>query len=357
MKPDAEIYLRTADALGREPEDCLFVGDGANNELNGGGRGRDDAGSLPAKWRPSALARDRRLERPTRDDNRGGASAVLITTANDLPGYAGGRLRRRGDNGQPCRFASRPSSCSRLRQPPAEPPARPPRRRARSPRRTPSRSGSSFRTAASWARPRQARARSAVPSYSYPADGSVVTTGALHATALASTGSRAVAGASSSAANISLFDGEITADSASAGVSAATTGSGKVGGSYHGTGVVHLQALGRPHAFGRAAVGDWGQLTIAAHTSAHSSVRRRQELRRRRDRARPEAHRRPRRASGRQRDRSRLQRSVRTDGAPGGRAERARDPGRRQPGAPTSDHRPADRRAAGDRAAADRGHL
>jgi len=35
MKPDAEIYLRTARALGQAPEDCLFVGDGANNELSG----------------------------------------------------------------------------------------------------------------------------------------------------------------------------------------------------------------------------------------------------------------------------------------------------------------------------------
>jgi murein DD-endopeptidase MepM/ murein hydrolase activator NlpD len=105
------------------------------------------------------------------------------------------------------------------------------------------------------------------PSYSYPADGSVVTTGAIHAGAQASAKSRAIAVSSSSAANISLFDGEITADSVSAGVSAATNGSSKAGGSYHGTNVVHLQALGRPHSFGRAAVGDWGQLSIASHVA------------------------------------------------------------------------------------------
>ena len=38
MKPDPEIYLRTADALGVEPAQCLFVGDGANDELGGAAR-------------------------------------------------------------------------------------------------------------------------------------------------------------------------------------------------------------------------------------------------------------------------------------------------------------------------------
>jgi putative hydrolase of the HAD superfamily len=38
MKPDPEIFLLTARALGVEPADCLFVGDGANDELAGAGR-------------------------------------------------------------------------------------------------------------------------------------------------------------------------------------------------------------------------------------------------------------------------------------------------------------------------------
>jgi putative hydrolase of the HAD superfamily len=38
MKPDREIYLRTASELGCEPDDCLFVGDGANDELAGAQR-------------------------------------------------------------------------------------------------------------------------------------------------------------------------------------------------------------------------------------------------------------------------------------------------------------------------------
>jgi putative hydrolase of the HAD superfamily len=38
MKPDPEIYLATAEALGVEPAECLFVGDGANDELGGAAR-------------------------------------------------------------------------------------------------------------------------------------------------------------------------------------------------------------------------------------------------------------------------------------------------------------------------------
>jgi putative hydrolase of the HAD superfamily len=43
MKPDAEIYLQTADALGVAPADTLYVGDGANDEL----RGALDVGMTP----------------------------------------------------------------------------------------------------------------------------------------------------------------------------------------------------------------------------------------------------------------------------------------------------------------------
>ncbi len=35
MKPEAEIYLLTARALGVDPAECMFVGDGANDELAG----------------------------------------------------------------------------------------------------------------------------------------------------------------------------------------------------------------------------------------------------------------------------------------------------------------------------------
>jgi putative hydrolase of the HAD superfamily len=38
MKPEPEIYLLTTRALGVDPEECLFVGDGANDELAGAER-------------------------------------------------------------------------------------------------------------------------------------------------------------------------------------------------------------------------------------------------------------------------------------------------------------------------------
>jgi putative hydrolase of the HAD superfamily len=38
MKPDPEIYLQTAGALALDPQECLYVGDGANDELAGAAR-------------------------------------------------------------------------------------------------------------------------------------------------------------------------------------------------------------------------------------------------------------------------------------------------------------------------------
>ena len=49
MKPEPEIYLRTAQALTVEPRDCLFVGDGANDELDGARR----VGMTPVLFLPS----------------------------------------------------------------------------------------------------------------------------------------------------------------------------------------------------------------------------------------------------------------------------------------------------------------
>ena len=53
VKPEPEIYLRTAEALGVEPADCFFVGDGANDELAGAGRvGMTPVLFLPAGQEP-----------------------------------------------------------------------------------------------------------------------------------------------------------------------------------------------------------------------------------------------------------------------------------------------------------------
>jgi murein DD-endopeptidase MepM/ murein hydrolase activator NlpD len=102
-------------------------------------------------------------------------------------------------------------------------------------------------------------------SYSYPGDGSVVVTGGFSASSATAAKKTAAAQAAASASNVSLFDGEITLSSAGAHATAATT-NGRPGGSFSGTGVSQLQALGRPHAFGRATLGDWGYLVISAHT-------------------------------------------------------------------------------------------
>jgi putative hydrolase of the HAD superfamily len=49
MKPEPEIYLRTAAALGVDPAECLFVGDGANDEL----RGAERVGMTPVLFLPA----------------------------------------------------------------------------------------------------------------------------------------------------------------------------------------------------------------------------------------------------------------------------------------------------------------
>ena len=47
-QPDAAIFRRSADGLGVAPDECLFVGDGANDEL----RGARNAGMTPVLIHP-----------------------------------------------------------------------------------------------------------------------------------------------------------------------------------------------------------------------------------------------------------------------------------------------------------------
>jgi murein DD-endopeptidase MepM/ murein hydrolase activator NlpD len=108
------------------------------------------------------------------------------------------------------------------------------------------------------------------PSYAYPGSGSVVLTGSIDAAASTNAGKNAHAAASSSASNVSLFNGEITVDSVGAG-SSAVTSAHNAGGVFKRTGVVHLQALGRAHAFGKARLADWGTLTISRHVVDRST--------------------------------------------------------------------------------------
>jgi putative hydrolase of the HAD superfamily len=53
VKPEPEIYLRTAAALGVDPSACLFVGDGANDELAGAAR----VGMTPVLFAPEGRER------------------------------------------------------------------------------------------------------------------------------------------------------------------------------------------------------------------------------------------------------------------------------------------------------------
>lgn len=52
MKPEREIYLLATRSLGVEPSECLFVGDGANDELAGAAR----AGLEPVLFVPAGTS-------------------------------------------------------------------------------------------------------------------------------------------------------------------------------------------------------------------------------------------------------------------------------------------------------------
>jgi murein DD-endopeptidase MepM/ murein hydrolase activator NlpD len=98
-------------------------------------------------------------------------------------------------------------------------------------------------------------------SFLYPADGSVVTTGAVTATVSGLPGSSATASAATGITSISLFGGEITADSISARAQAATTASG-ITGDYSGSGFTNLTILGQvipqPVPNQQVPLADWG---------------------------------------------------------------------------------------------------
>jgi murein DD-endopeptidase MepM/ murein hydrolase activator NlpD len=97
--------------------------------------------------------------------------------------------------------------------------------------------------------------------FSWPADGSVIATGATMASSSTQVGQNAVGAAASTVAHVSIFGGEITADTVSAQVSAQTTGKAAEG-SFDGSEVVNLRAFGKRVGASRLALGDWGYLTI-----------------------------------------------------------------------------------------------
>ena len=98
-------------------------------------------------------------------------------------------------------------------------------------------------------------------SFQYPADGSVVSTGAVTATVSAASGQRASASAATGVTTLSLFAGELTADSVS-GRARATATAAAASGDYAGTGFTNLTVLGQvvpqPAPNQRVPLADWG---------------------------------------------------------------------------------------------------
>jgi len=111
-------------------------------------------------------------------------------------------------------------------------------------------------------------------AFVYPDDGSVVLTGQATASAETKIGRHARAAASSGVEVVSIFGGEITADSVTASVTATTTRAG-ASGSFEGTAVAGLHALGKTATKGRLTLADWGYLTLQSSgvdTSAPSQA-------------------------------------------------------------------------------------
>jgi murein DD-endopeptidase MepM/ murein hydrolase activator NlpD len=110
-------------------------------------------------------------------------------------------------------------------------------------------------------------------SFTYPADGSIVTTGSLTASASTDAGSTAVASASSEVQSLIVFGGEIIASSVNGDARGVTRARG-ASGDFSGAGVSGLTVLGQPAAVGpngRVALADWGYLTTLEQGTDRSS--------------------------------------------------------------------------------------
>ena len=102
-------------------------------------------------------------------------------------------------------------------------------------------------------------------AFQYPADGSIVSTGAVTATVSGTPGQRASASAATGITTLSLFAGELTADSVS-GRARATASATAASGDYSGTGFTNLTVLGQvlpePTPNQRVALADWGYVIL-----------------------------------------------------------------------------------------------
>ncbi len=104
-----------------------------------------------------------------------------------------------------------------------------------------------------------------VQSFSYPADGSVISVGRSRAAVFASTGAATATQSFSEAIVVSLFNGEIVAGKITASVSAGAS-ERSAGSKADASAVQGLRVLGRdlPSAPGSTSLDDWGSLTVLA---------------------------------------------------------------------------------------------
>jgi hypothetical protein len=110
-------------------------------------------------------------------------------------------------------------------------------------------------------------------SFAYPADGSVVTTSSVTASASSDTGTTGVASASSEVQSLILFGGEIVASTVNGDARGSTKGR-KASGDFSGAGVSSLTVLGQGASVapnGRVALGDWGYLITLEQGTDRSS--------------------------------------------------------------------------------------
>jgi murein DD-endopeptidase MepM/ murein hydrolase activator NlpD len=111
------------------------------------------------------------------------------------------------------------------------------------------------------------------PSFAYPSDGSVVSTGSISASASSDSGTSGVANATSQVQTLSLFGGEITADTVKGAARGSTKGR-TARGDFSGASISSLTVLGSAASVapnGRIALGDWGYLVTLEQGTDTSS--------------------------------------------------------------------------------------
>jgi murein DD-endopeptidase MepM/ murein hydrolase activator NlpD len=111
------------------------------------------------------------------------------------------------------------------------------------------------------------------PSFAYPADGSVVSTGSISASASSDSGTSGVAAATSQVQSLILFGGEVTAGSVKGAARGSTRGRTATG-DFAGAAISSLNVLGSAASVapnGRVALGDWGYLVTLEQGTDTSS--------------------------------------------------------------------------------------